>query len=80
MVRSSRSVLAASHSSFVMRVACGRCSSVNGLWSRKPTSGSPQQSTETAELRVAYTVVKEEAAQAWEAEATVREDAKRAQE
>jgi hypothetical protein len=39
-----------------------------------------QQSTETAELRVAYAVVKEEAAQAREAEATTCEDTARAQE
>jgi uncharacterized protein (DUF3084 family) len=39
-----------------------------------------QQSTETAELRVAYAVVKEEVAQAREAEAAAREDAARARE
>jgi hypothetical protein len=32
------------------------------------------QSAETAELRVAYTAVKEEAVQAWVAEAMARED------
>jgi chromosome segregation ATPase len=37
-----------------------------------------QQSTETAELRVAYAMVKEEAVQAREAEATTREDTARA--
>jgi chromosome segregation ATPase len=39
-----------------------------------------QQSIETAELRVAYAAVKEEAVQAREAEATVREDVTRARE
>jgi uncharacterized coiled-coil protein SlyX len=33
-----------------------------------------QQSTETAELRVTYAAVKEEAAQAWEEAAKARED------
>jgi hypothetical protein len=47
---------------------------INGLWSRKPTSGYPEE-RRADELRV-----REEAAQAWEAEAKAREDAARARE
>jgi hypothetical protein len=43
VVRNSRSDLAASRSSFVMKVAYGRRLLVDGLWPRKPISGYPRR-------------------------------------